>query len=163
MSLLFFWSCDGIQIFSIDNTWLDPSLSQKFIQTWLAIPTASLIVVNQLTFQSCQFVTMACRDDLWLVCCSSIACPNGFPSCHGKNIPTPSQVGIWIKTSWDVLHPVGEVSCIPEKRGYYGSRTVIVRILTSVRRDFLVFNLLGFLLNFASGLLWQRSSHPIVW
>ena len=23
--------------------------------------------------------------------------------------------------------------------------------------------LLGFLLNFASGLLWQRSGHPIVW
>ena len=54
-------------------------------------------------------------------------------------------------------------NCIPEKRGYYGSRTVIIR----VRRDFLVFNqqatfLLGFLLNFASGLLWQRSGHPIV-
>ena len=34
-------------------------------------------------------------------------------------------------------------------------------------QDFLVFNLqatfcLGFLLNFASGLLWQRSGHPIV-
>ena len=55
------------------------------------------------------------------------------------------------------------IYCIPEKRGYYGSRKVIVR----VRRDFLVFNLqatflLGFLLNFASGLLWQRSDHPIV-
>ena len=54
-------------------------------------------------------------------------------------------------------------NCIPEKRGYYGSRTVIVR----VRRDFLLFNLqatflLGFLLNFAIGLLWQRSGHPIV-
>ena len=54
-------------------------------------------------------------------------------------------------------------NCIPEKRKYYGSRMVIVR----VRRDFLVFNLqatflLGFLLNFASGLLWQKSDHPIV-
>ena len=53
--------------------------------------------------------------------------------------------------------------CILEKRGYYGSCTVIVR----VRRDFLVFNLqatllFGFLLTFASGLLWQRSGHPIV-
>ena len=52
---------------------------------------------------------------------------------------------------------------IPEKRGYYESRMVIIR----VRRDFLVFNLqatclLGFLLNFASGLLWQKSGHPIV-
>ena len=53
--------------------------------------------------------------------------------------------------------------CIPEKRGYYGSCAVIVRM----RRDFLVFNLQdtflwGFLLNFASGLLWQRSGHSIV-
>ena len=53
--------------------------------------------------------------------------------------------------------------CIPEKRGYYGSRTVIIRVC----RDFLVFNLqatflLGFLLNFACGLLWQRSGHPII-
>ena len=56
-------------------------------------------------------------------------------------------------------------NCIPEMRGYYGSRTVIVRV--RVCRDFLVFNLqatflLGFLLNFASGLLWQRSGHPII-
>ena len=55
------------------------------------------------------------------------------------------------------------VYCIPEKQGYYGSRMVIVR----VRRDFLVFNLqaiflLGFLLNFTSGLLLQLSGHPIV-
>ena len=39
--------------------------------------------------------------------------------------------------------------------------------MVHVRTDFLVFNLqatflLGFLLNFASGLLWQRSGHPIV-
>ena len=38
---------------------------------------------------------------------------------------------------------------------------------SSSHRDFCVFNLqatflLGFLLNFASGLLWQRSGHPIV-
>ena len=62
-----------------------------------------------------------------------------------------------------IVQTMGLHYCIPEKRGYYGSRTVIVR----VRRDFLVFNLqatilLGFLLNFASGLLWQRSGHPIV-
>ena len=54
-------------------------------------------------------------------------------------------------------------NCIPEKRGHYGSCMVINRI----RRDFLVFNLqasflLGFLLNFASGFLWQRSGHSIL-
>ena len=54
-------------------------------------------------------------------------------------------------------------NCIPEKQGYYGSRTVLIR----VRRDFLVFNLqatflLRFLLNFASGLLLQRSGHPSI-
>ena len=52
--------------------------------------------------------------------------------------------------------------CIPRKAGIlwitHGHR---------VRRDFLVFNLqatflLGFLLNFASALLCQRSGHPIV-
>ena len=53
--------------------------------------------------------------------------------------------------------------CIPKKRGYYGSCTVIIH----VHRDFLVFNLqatflLGFLKNFPSGLLWQRSGHPIL-
>ena len=42
---------------------------------------------------------------------------------------------------------------------------VIVHV--HVCRDFLVFNiqakfLLGFLLHFASGLLWQRSGHPII-
>ena len=26
-----------------------------------------------------------------------------------KTIPTPSQVGIWIQTSRDVLHPIGEM------------------------------------------------------
>ena len=46
------------------------------------------------------------------------------------------------------------ISCIPEKRGYYGSCTVIVHVHVCVRRDFLVFNLqatflFGFLLNFA--------------
>ena len=40
-------------------------------------------------------------------------------------------------------------------------------VIVRVRRDFLVFNLqatflLGFILNFASGLLWQRSGHPII-
>ena len=55
--------------------------------------------------------------------------------------------------------------CIPEKWEYYGSCTVIVHFL--VCRDFLVFNLqatflLGFLLNFANGFLWQRSGHPIL-
>ena len=44
---------------------------------------------------------------------------------------------------------------------------VIIRVRTRVHRDFLVFNLQptflwGFILNFASGLLWQRSGHPIV-
>ena len=50
-----------------------------------------------------------------------------------------------LKAVWVLLYP--------RKGGYYGSCTVI-------RRDFLVFNLqatflLGFILNFASGLLWQ--------
>ena len=54
-------------------------------------------------------------------------------------------------------------NCIPKKQGNYGSCPVIV----CVRRDFPVFNLqvtfvFGFLLNFASGLLWQRSGHSIV-
>ena len=58
-------------------------------------------------------------------------------------------------------------NCIPENQGYYGSCTVIIRIRVHVRRDFLLFILqatflFGFLLNFASGLLWQRSSHPIL-
>ena len=57
--------------------------------------------------------------------------------------------------------------CIPEKRGYYGSCTVIVRVCIRVPRDFLVLNLqatflLGFLLSFESGLLWQRFGHPIL-
>ena len=44
---------------------------------------------------------------------------------------------------------------------HYGSCTVIIR------RDFLVFNLratflFGFLLHFTSGLLWQKSGHPIL-
>ena len=73
----------------------------------------------------------------------------------------PETGEIWSRT--DIIGHHGVFHCFPEKRGYYGSRTVIVR----VRRDFLVFNLqatflLGFLLNFASGLLWQRSGHPIV-
>ena len=43
----------------------------------------------------------------------------------------------------------------------------IVTVIVRVRRDFLMFNLqatflLGFLLNFASGLLWQRSGYLIV-
>ena len=56
-------------------------------------------------------------------------------------------------------------NCISEKRGSYGSCTVIVHVC--LYRDFLVFKLqatflLGFLLNFASGLLWPRSGHPII-
>ena len=48
-------------------------------------------------------------------------------------------------------------NCIPEKRN----------ASVSVRRDFLVFNLqatfpLEFVLNFANGLLWQRSSRTII-
>ena len=36
-------------------------------------------------------------------------------------------------------------------------------VMIQVRRDYLVFNLQAtFLLNFASGLLWQRSGHPII-
>ena len=55
--------------------------------------------------------------------------------------------------------------CIPQNWGYYGSCTVIVH--ARIRRDFLVFNrqatfLFGFLLIFASGLLWQRSGHRIL-
>ena len=43
----------------------------------------------------------------------------------------------------------------------------IVTVIDRVRRGFLMFNLqatflLGFLLNFASGLLWQRSGYLIV-
>ena len=40
-------------------------------------------------------------------------------------------------------------------------------VIVHIRRDFFVFTLqaaflLGFLLNFASGLLWQRSGHRII-
>ena len=46
------------------------------------------------------------------------------------------------------------INCIPEKRGYYGSRTVIIRVRIRIHRDFLVFNLqVTFLLG---------SGHPIV-
>ena len=74
----------------------------------------------------------------------------------------------------NLLHRLNQLSCpicqlnfaswiIVSPKSGYGSRTVIFRI----RRDFLVFNLqatflFGFLLNFASGLLWQRSGHPFV-
>ena len=57
-----------------------------------------------------------------------------------------------------------------ESRGYYGSCTIVVRVvrvIVRVRRDFLVFELQatflkGFLLNLAGALLWQRSHHPVV-
>ena len=44
---------------------------------------------------------------------------------------------------------------------------VMIRVCAQIRRDFLVFNLqakclLGFLLNFASGLLWQCSGRPVI-
>ena len=60
------------------------------------------------------------------------------------------------------------VYCIPKKQGYYGSRTVIVhtRTLPHLQRFSCVqptSNIsLAFLVNFASGLLWQRSGHPII-
>ena len=40
---------------------------------------------------------------------SDAVCPGTFSSCGGKNTLTQSQVGIFIKTSWNPLHPGSEV------------------------------------------------------
>ena len=52
MSVFYFWSCDGIQIFSVDLV-LDLLIGQdlilfffqKFINAKMAIPTASMVIV----------------------------------------------------------------------------------------------------------------------
>ena len=42
-----------------------------------------------------------------------MACLDILLCCHGENTPIPSQVGILIQTSQDVLRPVGEVDFCP--------------------------------------------------
>ena len=105
---------------------------------------------------------------------------NGSPTTSGKltihNTPWPLCYQPAISVDSD-FHPfllvfhVMEIKhykstqCIPENQGYCGSCMAIVCIPFHIH--FLVFKvqatfLFVFLLNFASGLLWQRSGHPIL-
>ena len=39
----------------------------------------------------CLFVIMACHNNLRLVCCTYMACPDIFPSSHGNKHPNPKS------------------------------------------------------------------------